>query len=74
MKTNTIILCQAMEKAKDAFDKYIEKQGLESAYFSLYLTGYSLNESFEKAEEIRMNTNNTGLEKFQYPDRIENNL
>ena len=64
-----LVLCKAMLKAKEAFDKYLDKQGLDAAYFSLYLTGYILDDSFRKLKEISMNTNSTGHEEFEYPDK-----
>jgi len=67
--TNELILCKAMLKAKEVFDKYLDKQGLDGAYFSLYLTGYTLDAGFRKFKEVRMNTNMTGFEEFQYPDK-----
>ena len=61
-------LCKAMLKAQEAFNKYLEKQDYDPAYFSLYLTGYLNDTEFKKMEEVRMSLNRTGWEKFQYPD------
>ena len=65
-----LVLCKAMLKAKEAFDKYINKTcNLDGAYFSLYMTGYLHDTSFKKWKEVRMDINGTGYEKFQYPDK-----
>jgi len=64
-----LILCKAMLKAKEAFDKCLDKQGLDVSYFSLYLTGYVLTTNFEKLKEIKMSINSTGNEEFEYPDK-----
>jgi len=68
-----LVLCKAMLKAKEAFDKYLDKQGLDESYFSLYLTGYVLTTNFEKLKEIRMSLSSTGNEKFEYPDKETKN-
>ncbi len=67
--TNELILCKAMLKAKEVFDKYLEKQGYDGIYFALYLTGYINDSNFRKWKEIRMDTNGIGHEVFQYPDK-----
>ncbi len=67
------ILCKAMIAAYGAFNKHISDHWhLDAAYFSLYLTGYLLGEDFTKLEEIKMNLNATGVDKFEYPDTDNN--
>ena len=69
--TDEMILCRAMEKANEAFEKYLSKEDRDAAFFSLYLTGYILTSDFEKLKEIKMNLNATGKDEFQYPDRSD---
>ena len=68
MPDDELVLCKAMLKAKEAFDKYLAKT-YDGAYFSLYMTGYMHDTNFKKWKEISMNINGTGFEDFQYPDR-----
>jgi len=65
------LLYNAMKEAYNAFNKYFEDQCLDGAYWSLYLTGYCLDSSFEKMKEIRLNLNCVGKDEFQYPDKEE---
>ncbi len=66
---NRDLLFRAMRKAIDAFENYLSKQGVDAAYFALYLTGYTLTDTFQKHDEIRLNFNDSGHETFQYPDK-----
>ena len=63
MKTNEEPACQeedmnelfeAMKKAKKAFDKHFEDEGLEGAYFLIEIRGFLLDSEFKKWKELVM--------------------
>lgn len=62
------ILVKAMFHAFNEFQNYIEGLGYDPSFFSLYMDGYVLTDNFEKLEEICMNLNRTGTDKFNHPD------
>jgi len=41
-------LMNAMQQAKDAFDKYFEDNGLEGGYWDMDLTGYVCDSNFKR--------------------------
>lgn len=52
-RTEREILLEAMEKAHEAFQNWINKgYDLDPAFFRLELVGYLLNRDFEKMEKI----------------------
>ena len=64
-------LFKAMIKADQAFHSYLSDQGIDSGYFSLYLTGYLLSsDCFRKLQEISMTPSNwVDNESFKFPDK-----
>jgi hypothetical protein len=55
-KDSLDILFGAMRAARKAFDDYIEKRGLDAAYWKLgELNGWVLSTDFEKMDKLTMN-------------------
>ncbi len=47
-------LAKAMLKAKQAFNDYFDRMGLDGAYWELELTGYVLSNDFDRWKKITM--------------------
>ena len=50
------MLCEAMFKAKEAFDQYFTSVGIDAAYYELELSGFTLDVEFKRMNQIVMKT------------------
>ena len=48
------MLCEAMFKAKEAFEQYFMNIGVDAAYYELELSGFTLDVDFERMNQIIM--------------------
>ena len=60
-KSDKVILVEAMEKGREAFESHIGDHGLDPAFFGLHLKGYVLSRCFEPMDEL---VDSAGFEDF----------
>lgn len=62
-KSEELLLAEAMLKAKEAFFKYFDDEGEDSAYWSIEMHGFMLSSDFKKWREIVMKDVEQKVEK-----------